>query len=323
MVTQEQIIEAIKADNGLISAILPTIEGTDIGKRMLEAKADEIAGPQISEKTKLIYGRIDDDMEAELGIRPERGDDGSKEKTPLKVKELFAELKSLREKKDSLDNDKEIQRLKQELEAAKKTDDNQKVQQLQEQFDTAKQQWLAKEQELTQKIQDEKTSNVDFQKSSFIDAAFNDVKFDPNTPESMRKLAIKDAKEQLKQNSEIRDGKLVFLKDGKVELNDKFEPMDAQGKLASLESIRDISLKKENPGGGAPKEIGKVQTIQVEGKDTKKLNLAPGSFKTRSEFTEVAEKALTENGITRSNPEFTNLMTAAYNEHKVSEMPRD
>lgn len=319
----QEIIDAITNNPELISGVMPTIIGTEMGKKVINTEAETIANEKIAEKVKSIHQQYDDDMAEILGERPDRSDDGTKEKTYQKVKSLYSELKDLRGQKESLSKDTKVAELEAKIEELSNGDGASK--QIKDQFETAKKSWLAEKAELTTKLESQKGEQQKFQKSMLIDKELNNIKFDPNVTPSIQKMVINDARNQLVQNSELRDGKLVFLDaDGKVELNKStYDPIDVHGKLTSLESIRDISLKDEHKGGNAKTTVPTIQTTTVEGKDAKKLNLPTGSFKSKAEFVQVSEKAMLDAGITRRDPEWRKLQDEAYKEHDVSKLPAE
>ncbi len=314
----QEIQDAIKANPELVSGLLPTIIESEAGKKLVSNKVTAEVDTVITEKIADIHKRYDEDMFELLGERPERSDDGSKEKTYQKIKSLYGELKDLRGQKDSLSKDAEVKRLNDQIELLK-TDNGSK--QYLDQIETMKTTFQQKESEYQKAINNAKLENETFQKTTFINDALSKIKFDPDVKDSIRNMVIDNEKQRLISSSELRDGKLVFVKDGKVELdNTTFEPIDVKGKITSLESIRDISLQDEKKGGNAKPDV-KVETKIVEGKDAKTLKLTPGSFKTKSEFLDVSTKALTDAGITRRDPDWQRLTNEAYKEHNVSALP--
>lgn len=320
--TVEQIVEAIQKNPELTTGIMPTIENSEIGKKIIGTKVDTVFNSRIDEKVKEIHKQYDDDLFQILGERPGQNEDGSKQKTYDKLKTLYEELKGLRSQKEGLTKDAEVQRLMGEIEKLKQGNG---ATELQATFDSAKAKWLQAEEEYKNQIKKLQDSEVNYLKDAPINEAVSQIKFTPETPENIKKLVIDSAKAQLKQASEIRDGKLVFLKeDGSILLNAKYEPMTAFEKIMTIDSIKDISLKEDqSKGGGARQTIeGSIITTNVEGKDVKKLNIAPGSFKTKAEFLQVAEKALTDAGFTMRDKEWNTLKNEAYKEHEVSKLPR-
>lgn len=321
--TKEQIIEAVTAKPELVGEILPTIQENDAIKGLITNKADVIYKEKIGEEVKNIYGQFDNDAFSIIGEKPEVDENGrAVQKTYDFYKQKLAELKELREQKGSLTKDAEVQRLTAEVERLKTEGGAKHVQEV---FDTAKQAWETEKTAFQQQLEEARNQGVDFQKKTAISSAVRELKFNPDVPESLRKMAIATAERQLVANSKIEDGKLVFLdENGKVAIDQtKYEPMTAIQMLNQMDAIKDISLKVDDPkGGGAKPTInGQIQTTTVEGKDTKKLVLPAGSFKTKAEFQEVAEKALLDAGISRRHPDFTKLKDQAYIELKVSELP--
>lgn len=320
-ITKEQIIEAFKSNPDLITGVMPTLEESEVVKSIINNKVDSIYKLKIDEEVKNIHKKYDDDLFEILGERPGQREDGTKEKTFEKLKNLYGELKGLRGRKEGLTKEAEVQRLMGEIEKLKSGSGAEQVQQM---FDQAKTQWGATEDGYKDQIKGLEDSRTSHLKETPINQALSQIKFTPETPESVRKMVMQTVKEQLKANSELRDGKLVFLKeDGQISLNGKYEPMTAFEKMMTMESIKDISLKEDSQkGGGADPTIeGSIITTSVEGKDVKKLNLTPGSFKTKSDFITVSEKALTDAGFTVRDKEWDTLKTEAYKEHKVSELP--
>lgn len=322
-ITKEQIIEAVKANPEFVGDLVPVIQENDVVKGLINNKAEVIYKEKIGEEVKNIYGQLDNDAFSIIGEKPQVDENGrAVQKTYDFYKEKLAELKTLREQKGSLTKDAEVQRLTAEVERLKTEGGAKHVQEV---FDTAKQAWETEKSQFQQQLEEAQNQSVEFKKTTAISSAVRELKFNPDVPESLRKMAIKTAENELIANSKFEDGKLVFLdKDGKVAIDQtKYEPMTAFQMLTQMDAIKDISLKDdENKGGGAKPTInGQIQTTNVEGKDTKKLVLPSGSFKTKSEFQKVAEKALIDAGISRRDPDFTKLKDQAYIDLKVSELP--
>jgi hypothetical protein len=127
------------------------------------------------------------------------------------------------------------------------------------------------------------------------------------------------------KNSKFEGDKFIVLgSDGKPSLNSKYEPKSAFESLMSLDAIKDITLKvdDQNGGGGAdPIIVGSIQISSVDGKDTKKLILPEGSFKTKLEFQSVTDKALMDAGISKSSDDYVKLKDQAYKDFKVQDLP--
>lgn len=321
-ITQEQIIEAIKGKPDLVKGILPTIQTSESFTTLLNNRADVLYKEKIGDEVKKIHSQYDKDMFEILGEQPGVNEDGSKQKSYEKLKSLLVDYKSLREKKDSLTKDAELKALQDQI-AKLKTEGGAKH--VQEVFDQAKATWEQQKSDYESKITDANKANEDFQKKSVIAQALSGIKFNPDVSDTVRNVLVQQEEQRLLQNSKIENGKVIFLdSEGKVAIDPAtHSPMDASQMISTSDVIKEISLKSDNnKGGGAQPEIkGSIVTTTVEGKDTKKLNIPQGSFKSRSEFIEVAEKALLDSGLTRRDPDWDKLKTAAYKELKVSELP--
>lgn len=322
MVTQEQIIEAITENPELVSAILPTIQTTDAVKNLITAQANSVYQAKIGDEVRSIHEQYDNDLFEVLGERPGQKD-GQKQKTYDKMKEIFGELKDLRGVKDSLSKDAKVVELTSQIEKLKAEGGGSFIK---EQFDTAKANWDELESGYKSKIQTLSDSQTSYQKQGPINDALSQIKFTPETPESVKKMVIESARQQLLDSSELRDGALALLgKDGKVLMNADSALMTPLEFVMSMDAIKDISLKaNDKNGGGANTTIeGGIITTSVEGKDVKKLNIPQGSVKSKVQFQKVTEKALTDAGFTVRDKEWTALKDQAYIEHKVGELPRE
>lgn len=300
--------------------ILPLITASDAVKLIIGNKADSIYQEKINGEVSTIHKKYDDDMFEALGERPGSNDDGSKMKTYAHIKNLYGELKGLREQKSSLTKEAEVIRLTGELKKAKAEGGGTQVQAI---FDQAKLGWAEKEKVYLKQILDSSTDNDTFKKKTDVSVGFNGIKWNPDTADSIKQMVINQAEAELIKNSEFKDGKLIFLNaEGKPVLNDKYEPKTASEMLSSMESIKAISLKEGKPGGNAKPNIsGSIQTLNVEGKDTKKLVLTEGSFKTKDEFQKVAQKAMLDSGVARRSQDWQPLIDKAFIEYKVADMP--
>lgn len=319
-INKDNFAEAIKTDE-FKNVLMPLITETEGVKTIVTNKAEAIYKDRIDDEVKKIHTQYDDDMFDILGERP-GSKDGTKQKTYDKMKELLTDLKELRGKKDSLTKEAEVQRLQGEIEKLKKEGGASHVQAI---FDQAKLDWEKKENDYKEQIANSSKSNEDYKKRTEIQTGIQQIKFNPDTPESVKKMIIENVEKSLIESSKFENGKLIFVdKDGKPLLNSKYEPKSPTEMLMSLDAIKDIALKADdNKGGGGadPKIEGSIQTTSVDGKDTKKLILQEGSFKTKNEFQTVANKALMDAGISKSDENYLLLMDQAYKDYKVAELP--
>lgn len=320
-ITKEQIIDAFKETPALVTDILPSITESEAVKTMVTNKANLIFNEKIKDEVSNVHKRYDQDMFDILGVKPEDRQDGTRQKTYEKIKEIYGDYKTLKEKKGSLDKDQAVIDLKAQIETLRKEGGGKHIQAV---FDQAKLSWAQEKQDLLSQVKTAQTDNISFKKSSVIGSALAQIKFNPDTPESLRNMAMTAAKNQLIKNSKYEGDKLIFLNaEGKPILNSQYEAKSAVEILNDMDIIKDVSLKTPAPGGGADVKIkGKIETRTVEGNDEKRLILQEGSFKTRLEFNQVATKALLDEGITKSDKDWTQLMDKAYKEYKVRELPR-
>jgi hypothetical protein len=301
---------------------LPLLTEIEPIQNIVSNKAEMIYKDKIDDEVKNIHSQYDNDMFSILGERPGQTDDGQKEKTYAKTKQLFAELKDLRSQKDSLTKDAKVAELTSQIEELKKSGGAKHVQDV---FDQAKADWTGRETELKNQIKEATTNNLDFKKRSVIQSAIQQIKFNPDTPESIKKLVISQAESQLIKNSKFEGDQFIVLKDdGKPSLNSKYEPKSAFEALMTFDGIKDIALKaddKKGGGGADPIIKGSIQTTSVDGKDTKKLIIPEGSFETKLEFQKVADQALINSGISKSSEDYVRLKDQAYKDLNVSELP--
>lgn len=319
-VTKENISEVLKDEN-FINDILPSITESELVTSLIANKADAEYKSKIEEEVRTMYGKADDDMFGILGERPGSKDNGSKQKTYEKQKELYSELKGLREKEQSLTVDARVIELNSKIETLKKDGGGSHVQAV---FDQAKDDWKEEKEGYLKTISDASTNNDSFKKRTEIASAMREIKFNPDVTESIKKMVLDNVEKELIQNSKFENDKLVYLKaDGKPALNAEFKEKSTLEMLKSNEAIKDISLKSENKrGGGADTTIvGSIHTTSVEGNDTKKLVLPEGSFKSKTEFGIEADKALFASGLTKRDGDFDKLKNQAYKEYKVADMP--
>ena len=319
-ITKENFADAIKSDE-FKTDILPLLTEADAIKTIIDNKAEAVYKSKIDDEVKTIHSRYDDDIFEVLGVRPGTKD-GVKQKTYDFLKSILTDHKGLLDKKGSLEKDQAVIDLKAQIKTLEEGGGGKHVQEI---FDQAKADWMAKEADYKATILETQNSTLDLQKSTAFANAKAQLKFNPDVSEAIRNMVINAAEKEMIANSKIEDGKLVFLDaSGKPVLNAEYKPKDAFGVLSSMDAIKDISLKiddKSGGGGADPKINGSIHTTTVEGKDTKKLVLPEGSFKTKSEFIDVAEKALIDAGISRRDADWDRLKNGAYQELKVAELP--
>lgn len=315
-----EIVAALNGNQDLLNGVLKHVIDTDAGKTVIDNKADLIYKSKINDEVSAIHKKYDDDMFELLGERPGTLDGGAKQKTYDKIKELYGDLKTLREQKDSLTKDAEVVKLTNEIEELKKNGGGAHWEATHNQ---AKQTWLAEREQLTNDVKTANETAVALRKTADIDKALIGLTFSEEYPESIRNTMIETARTNLMNQSKIDGDKIVYLDaEGKAITGKDFAPMKADELLAT--QLKDILKQdKTTGGGGAPATVkGSIETTSVDGKDAKRLNLQVGTFKTRVEFGTLVEEALMKEGITRDNADWDKLSNEAYDRYNVSELPR-
>lgn len=320
-ITVEQIIEAIKNPE-IIKGLTPHLVEVEAIKKVIENRAEVTYKEKIGEEVKKIHGMYDNDMFEVLGVKPGQKADGTAQKTYEKVKEIFADYKKLSEMKDGLNKDAEVQRLQTEIETLKKEGGGKFIE---EQFRTAKEEWSKEKTKFEETIANLGKQNTEGLIKNELTTALSSLKLNPDFSETIKNTILATVEARILSTAKVEDGKIVYYgADGKPMINaTTYEPMTASEVLASQKEIGEISLKEKGGGGKAPETLkGNIKTVSVEGKDKKSLELPAGSFKSQTEFLGVAEKALTDSGITRKNPEWNTLLTDAFNTYNVKELPK-
>lgn len=312
--TEQEIIDFLgNAENA--NSILPKLEALAPVKSFFDNKAEAIYKSKINEEISKVHSKYDEDMFSILGEKPAEKD-GVKTKTYEHIKTLYSELKGLREQKDSLSKDSKVAELTAKIEELKKNPDSE----YKKMYDNVVASAQQKEKELTDKINEQNSIYLKSQKESLFSQAVSELKFDNNTSEAIRKVVLESEKNRIFENSKIIDGKLVLVDDkGETLLDETYKPMSVQTYLSKNEAVSAILLKDGPKGGGAKTVIGKVNLVNnPDGKQTKQLELS--GFKSKLEFQEVAEKALIESGVLKTDPLFTKLKDEAYVRYEVSKL---
>lgn len=316
----EEITKALQENDELLTGVTSHILETEKGKEIIDNKANVIYKEKIGNEVSEIHKKYDEDMFNILGEKPGTLDDGNKQKTYDKIKDIYSELAELRKKKDSLSKDAKVVELQNQIEELKKNGGGAHWEQT---FNTEKEKWLNEKQELEQRVQESQSSIVNFQKRTDIESGLRSLKFDDNIPEGARKAFVDNVVSGMIKNSKIEDGKIIYLDENGGQINNsEYKPMSASEILKT--ELKDI-LKNENTdgGGGASKTVkGSIEKSNVDGKDVEKLILSDSSFKTKSEFLNVAEKAMLDSGITKRDKRWDILKNEAYKRYNVSKLPR-
>lgn len=316
-----EITNALNGNADLLNGVIDHVLTTERGTEVIGNRAEVIFKEKIGDELSLIYKKQDDDMFSILGERPTAKEDGGKQKTYEKNKELYTELAELRKQKDSLNKDAKVQELTAKIEQLEKNGGGSHWEQT---FNTEKDKWTQREAELKQRAETAENNIVNFKKISDIDAGLVGLKFNEDIPEMARKALIDNVKSTLLKHSKIEGDKVIYLDPNGAQLNrPDYTPQTSADVLKN--ALKDVLLtENKDEGGGASKTVtGSIETTTSEdGKSTEKLVLPNGSFKTRVEFLQVAEEALLKSGKTRRHPDWDKLKNEAYKRYGVDKLPR-
>lgn len=320
-ITVEQIVEAIKKDPTIVTGVMPTLQENEVVKTYVTNKANEIFETNVGDKLKGVHGKYDDTAFNILGERPATAENGTKQKTYEFYGQKLNELKDFRTKKELIDKDEAVIKLRQENEELKKGGGSAFAEKLlketQADFKTAKEGWQIK-------FDNQAKETENLRKGYVVKTALAGLKINEEMPESVRKLVLGSAESDLMGASKFEGDTLVFLNpDGTVKKNNStLAPMTAQEVLAGMEALKTI-IKTDGgqKGGGAKPKVGKIEKKTVEGTDVERIELAAGSFSTQVEFIKVIEQSLQEAGVTVTDPRFTALKNKAFKEYDVAKLP--
>jgi hypothetical protein len=123
-----------------------------------------------------------------------------------------------------------------------------------------KAQALSAKSEFDAKVLDYETKITGQEKGFSIDKAIAGLKLNDNIPESVRKSYIEKVKSDLIGTSEMQDGKLVFMKDGKPILDKEFNIKSVNDIVS--EQLIDI-LGKNKIGLGLDGDKNKPMEISI------------------------------------------------------------
>lgn len=322
-ITTEQIIEAIKANENLVTGILPSIQESAQFKTMFDNKVQHEYTTRIGSEVEKIHSQYDKQFHEHLGQGPGTREDGTKQKTYEYLNQVLIDYKKLKDGNAAVSVDARVKELERELEKARNGGPGREVyNELNEVRRLAAENQTKWEKQLAEKNQEISS----FQKNTMIDSAIAQLKFNPDVPESLRGIVLNSVKQKLSNTSEIKEGMLIFKDaNGNPLLNQQtYANISVSDMLKQMDEIKQITIdpSTQQQGGGAATSVpGRVATQQVEGKDQKRLQISPGSFTTQAEFFAIANKALQAAGIPVTDMQYSKLRDAAFIEHQVSKLP--
>lgn len=316
--TWEEIQKAIAEQPTLAVTILENVPNITGGKEYLENANKAYFDANVGSYTSDIYNKLDNDIFEVTGLRKE-----ANEKSYDFQKRVLADLKKQAE--DTTGNTpEEVKGFKNTIkELEEKLKNGESSTHWKKSYEEVLQTLQTKEEEFQAEIQKRDTQLLETNVSTDIAQGLGGLKLNQTLPESVRNAMVNQVKAGLVQNAKVVDGKVVYHDEKGVPILDK-QHRPANAEYLLKERLKDILEGDKTPGGGAPQGgIGEVITVGEGDSATKKLVLDKNSFNTRQEFQTVAEKALLEQGITRSDKEFNVIIDNAHKEYGVSELSRN
>jgi len=311
--TIEEIIAKAKEDANFRKALVTYSSSTEEGKEILNNFAIAEYDKKIKDKVSEIHTAYDNDIHEILGERKE-----TNQKSYDFVKKLVGELKELRIKSPD-DKDEKIKELN--LKIKEFEDSGSHNEHWKNTYEEALKKWEEKEQELNDSIKTIKSEFSGNTVLSELNAAKAGLKFIDSIPDEAINAMYEVEKNKILKNAKIENGKITYFnEDGSPAMNESYKPVSAQEILAK--SLGVVLAVKESSGGGAPANIkfGEIHT-EGEGDNAKsKLVLDKESFKSKTEFQEVAAKALKNQGVAMGDEKYDALLDGAYAEYEVEKL---
>jgi hypothetical protein len=309
--TIEEIQAAITASPELRQGVLTVISGTDEGKALIKNASEAHWKDNIGNEVKNIHGHYDQVVKEVLG---EEKPQNLKSSEFIKAK--LVELKELKEKGGSKED---VNALKTEIEQLRKDAGNSKH--WHDTYHKELPEWqkkLAEKDQLINKLTEEKTVGSIM---GALNSAMSTIKLNDQIPEGVRKAYVDVTMQKLTKIAKVEGSGLVFYKeDGTIWKAPDFTPATASQVLA--EELKELIQPEPRKGGGADKAIpGEIITVKEGDKTTERLVLDKSKFSTQDEFTTFAQKTLLEKGIAKVDKRFNELITKAYKEYGVAELP--
>lgn len=292
-------------------------ENADLGKEVAEYSAQTEAGKVILEnyltakKEDVVKTAIEEHNNNTLSLLKEAGFEIKEGQNIVdSVKELSAKVKELSEKGDS----GETEKLKKELKELKESGE------LNQYFKEESEKLKAKISEMTES-HNEQIANKDkeYQESRVkaeLQSGLASLNYDKD--DKAVNALISTIETNLLNNVKEVEGKFVFSKDPDTEYRDASFNIMSTADIWKTEL--DGYLQKEKVGTGAERRINSTGGVVKDDKGLNKLILNPSSFTTRTEFEEVAEKALIAQGIIPNSAEAETLIDSAYTEYNVNKL---
>lgn len=315
MITIEQILEAVKNDNGLAVKILENVPQLPGGAEYLKKANDVYFQENIGTKVSEIYNNIDEDVFTITGKRKK-----AEQKTYDFVKEIIGDLKKEAENNGS--GTEEVKTLKDKIKTLEEQVKNgESSAHWKQSYEDVIQQLKTQKEDYEGKMLNMQNDILKGRVLADVKGAMSLLKFNSQLPESVIKAMVSQHEEQLIKNAQIIDNNLVYFDEQGKPLRD-LSFNNATASFLLKERLKDILEVEGSSGGEAPKGKGEVIKTGTGDNATAKLVLDKSAFSSKVKFYELAEKTLLEQGISRGTKEFTSMIDEAYKEYGVAELER-
>jgi hypothetical protein len=229
---KDEILKTLESDKGDTDFIL---RSQDEERTFLENHKQTVLEKELDPAVSKIHNQYDEDLFKIFGERKRPG-----EKTYKFMQEKFGTLKERADKAAQLEG--EIAELKKG-----NPDDSKRLKEIKELQDQLRELKNTHEAELTKIGKQNLRNSV----KSEIERGLMNLKLKPGIPESMKQVYIDSVINELSENAEVRDGKIVFLdKDGKA-LRDPqtMAPFTAEALLKDrMKDVIDLGRTQKGPG---------------------------------------------------------------------------
>lgn len=273
----------------------------------------------IDKKTGEIYGALEKDVLESSGIEKDQGERGYNY-----LKRALKEHKSLVDNKT--DSDLKITSLNTKYDALVKKGGNESVL---KDLDTERgltkvlrQDLKDLEEKNVKNISDKDKEIREVMIDSYLDSLFSNISFKPDdvVDKGLKKLAMENAKRQVKDNNkisfDIKSNRIEFLdEDGQIRRDKKRDPITGLNLLkeAGLASIIDSGKDGSGSGGSGGKG----------GAGGKGKDASISSAKTKSEGIKLIREYVSGMGLVQGTQKYIDKTTELYKENNVADLPRE
>ena len=309
----KDILEAVNTDDAIAQEVVSHLMTQGKLEEVITNKANLIYNQKIGEEVKRVHTMYDNDMFEVLGERPEPDGNGGLEKTHVKLKKLFSELKGYREKgsgEPGLTT----------TDTATPPSDGQSDY-YKNMFETERQKWEREKSEYLTNLEQEKKRNQDYLIRSEVEKGLLGLSFDNSIPEPAVKALVNTKVNSLVNNAKMVDGKVVYFDENGNQINNERYLPDSSENILKRE-LQDIIKKNQGtPGGSAPAHVDGLRlTTDADGKSTKVIEMVPDWGNSREKFTKKLHKTLIDSGVAAFSPEYVKQESIAYEKYNAKEL---